>query len=204
MQLKPRQTGFTLVEVLITIFVVAIGLLGAAALQVAAKKAAFEAVQRGQASVIAQDLLERMRANSTALDTYVSTGALVDSAHIPAAQACDTTACTSIQQAAHDLNQFWLGLAGASETTAASVSGGLTGVGGLRDPTGCVFYRRTSSASTTSIKNSCRTEVVITWRGLTPQAPSGEACGATGLSTEDLRYRRRLVLVGNISEGNPC
>lgn len=58
-----RQTGVTMIEILITIIVVAVGLLGAVGLQVNSMKAGNNANFRYQATLLAYDMAERMRAN---------------------------------------------------------------------------------------------------------------------------------------------
>ena len=55
--------GFTLIEVLVSMIVLAIGLLGLAGLQLTSLKAADSAYHRSQASVLADDILDRMRSN---------------------------------------------------------------------------------------------------------------------------------------------
>ncbi len=55
--------GFTLVEVLVSIVIVAIGLLGMAGLTAASLKSNNTSYYRSQATVLANDVLERMRAN---------------------------------------------------------------------------------------------------------------------------------------------
>ncbi len=55
--------GFTLVEVLVSIVIVAIGLLGMAGLTAASLKSNNTSYYRSQATVLANDILERMRAN---------------------------------------------------------------------------------------------------------------------------------------------
>ncbi|MCB1919948.1 MAG: type IV pilus modification protein PilV [Candidatus Competibacteraceae bacterium] len=59
------QHGFTLIEVLVTVVVLAIGLLGLAGLQATALKYNSTAYQRSQAVILAYDIIERMRANQT-------------------------------------------------------------------------------------------------------------------------------------------
>jgi type IV pilus assembly protein PilV len=61
-----RQRGFTLIEVLIAVIVLAIGFLGMASLQVTATRLNQRAHQRSQATLLAEDLLDRMRANRDA------------------------------------------------------------------------------------------------------------------------------------------
>lgn len=61
-----RQRGFTLVEILVTVVLISVGLLGIAALQLTTLRGNQEAYVRSQASVLAADILDRMRANPTA------------------------------------------------------------------------------------------------------------------------------------------
>lgn len=61
----PRQNGATLIEVLIAILVLSIGLLGLAGLQVTSVQSNHSAYQRSQATLLAYDLADRMRANRT-------------------------------------------------------------------------------------------------------------------------------------------
>ena len=58
-----RQTGFTLVEVLVALLVLSIGLLGIAALHTAGMRATQTAGARTQATILAYDIIDRMRAN---------------------------------------------------------------------------------------------------------------------------------------------
>ena len=58
-----RQSGMTLVEVLVTLVIVSVGLLGIAALQLTTLKGNQEANVRSQASVLASYIIDRMRAN---------------------------------------------------------------------------------------------------------------------------------------------
>lgn len=60
-----RVHGFTLVEVLVALLVLAIGLLGLAALQTMGVKFNQESYLRSQATMIAYDIVDRIRANPT-------------------------------------------------------------------------------------------------------------------------------------------
>ena len=60
--MRQSQSGVTLIEVMIAVFISAIGVLGAAALQLNALKYTNSAVYTSQASFIAYDILDRMRA----------------------------------------------------------------------------------------------------------------------------------------------
>jgi type IV pilus assembly protein PilV len=62
----PRQTGFTLIEVMVTVVVLAIGLLGLAGLQTTALRFNNSANYRSQATNLAYDMADRIRANRQA------------------------------------------------------------------------------------------------------------------------------------------
>lgn len=96
-----RQWGFTLVEVLVALIVASIGLLGVATLSLQATRYNVDAKLRGQATYLAGDMADRIRANPAgALTNY----------DFPAAVAgvnsnCDTAAppCTAAERAAQDV-----------------------------------------------------------------------------------------------------
>jgi type IV pilus assembly protein PilV len=60
-----RQTssGFTLIEVMIAVVILAIGLLGMGALMVSSMQSSESAYSRSQATVLSYDIADRMRAN---------------------------------------------------------------------------------------------------------------------------------------------
>jgi type IV pilus assembly protein PilV len=62
-----RCAGFTLVEVLVALFVVALGVAGAAAVQTLAVRAAGEAARLSDGVQLASSLAQRMRANPVAM-----------------------------------------------------------------------------------------------------------------------------------------
>ena len=68
--------GFTLVEVLVALAVLAIGLLGAAALAVDTVQMQNRAALRAQAQRLSADLAERLRSNRAGLLAYVSAPAV--------------------------------------------------------------------------------------------------------------------------------
>lgn len=66
------QTGMTLIEVLISLVILAIGVLGAATVQLNALKYTDSAMLHSQASFVAYDLMDRIRANPDANYTLSS------------------------------------------------------------------------------------------------------------------------------------
>ncbi len=68
---SPRRcAGVSLVEVLVALLVLSIGLLGLANLQLTAIRNAHSAHLRSQASILAQDILDRIRANRANATAY--------------------------------------------------------------------------------------------------------------------------------------
>ena len=61
-----RQSGFTLLEVLIAVLVLSIGLLGIAGLMATSMRNSHSAYQRTQATWLAYDIIDRMRGNREA------------------------------------------------------------------------------------------------------------------------------------------
>ncbi|MFO1372001.1 MAG: type IV pilus modification protein PilV [Candidatus Competibacteraceae bacterium] len=66
--------GFTLLEVLIAIVVLSIGLLGVAALQMVSLKNNQSTLFHSQASVLAYDIIDRMRVNRKEVANYTTSG----------------------------------------------------------------------------------------------------------------------------------
>jgi type IV pilus assembly protein PilV len=71
-----RSRGFSLIEVLVSVVVLSIALLGTAGLTAASLKSTNTSYYRSQATVLADDILDRMRANVTVArgGTYNITG----------------------------------------------------------------------------------------------------------------------------------
>lgn len=63
---RHSQRGFTLIEILVTLVLISVGLLGVAALQLTTLRGNQESYVRSQASVLVADILDRMRANPVA------------------------------------------------------------------------------------------------------------------------------------------
>ena len=64
--LSPEYRGFSLLEVLVTLVIISVGLLGLAGLQATGLKNNQGALLRSQATTLAYDIIDRMRANRQA------------------------------------------------------------------------------------------------------------------------------------------
>lgn len=71
---KPdNERGVGMLEVLITLFIMSVGLLGLAAMQTTSLKDSGDAIQRSKAVLFVADIIDRMRANPAGMDDYAVT-----------------------------------------------------------------------------------------------------------------------------------
>ncbi len=92
-----KTAGFTLIEILISVLVLALGLLGLAALQANGVKNNQLAYNRSQAVHLAQDMADRIRANPAAVVSYADINAdgNQDYSESPMPTGTQVTACTT-------------------------------------------------------------------------------------------------------------
>lgn len=112
-----RQQGASLIEVLVSMTILAVGILGINAMQTATLKSNQNSYMRTQAVYLAQDIVERMRSNGQG----VAAGNYNNPAPVLTA-ACQTAAgCTAAQMAAHDVAQWQAAVAAALPSGAGVV-----------------------------------------------------------------------------------
>jgi len=98
-----NQYGFTLLEVMVALLILSIGLLGLAALQTIGLRSTQMGFMRTQATQLAYDISDRMRANVPGLTT-ASRFYVIDTATTPAVTMdCATTDCSPRDMANFDL-----------------------------------------------------------------------------------------------------
>lgn len=103
-----QHGGFTLLEVLVTLVVVAIGLLGLAGLQLTALQNNHSAYMRSQATILAGDIIDRVKANSAAVTAGdYNEGTANQDTNCESASA----GCSSAAMAGNDLYQWESALA---------------------------------------------------------------------------------------------
>lgn len=151
------QRGTSMVEVLVTLVIIAFGLLGMAGLQMRLQVSEVESYQRSQALLLLNDMANRIATNRTA----ATTGAYAVAAGSPlgVGMSCPGAVGT---QAERDLKEWCEGLKGAAEVLGANNAGAM--IGGR----GCVE----------SIGGDIM--VTVAWQGMTPIAapPASVGCGA--------------------------
>ena len=120
-----RARGFTLVEVLVSLLVISIGLLGVAKLVLAAMKANDSAYFRGQATDLAYAILDDMRANRNyALTVPGGYAVALGAVPVPGVQ-CNVAVCTPAQQATYDIYNWKQRLGAGNNAVSASNPNGV-------------------------------------------------------------------------------
>lgn len=163
--LRPHQHGTTLLEVLITMVILAFGLLGLAAFQSKAQIGSIEAYQRAQAVVLLEDLQARMSNNPTAAAAYVTTTALGTPDTAQPAN-CAALAAGS----ARDRCEWSNALKGAAEFKGSASVGAMTGA------RGCVTELQAPNPAS-GVCTPGLYLLSVAWQGLHPTKAPLLACG---------------------------
>lgn len=122
---KQAQKGFSLLEVLVSIVILAIGLLGLAGLQTKANEIEMEAYQRSVALMLVQDMADRVSAGRKYVDTFKTQSLVTYGVGDGQPTACADTADVSAQ-----LCEWSNAMKGAAEATAKGNIGAPIGMRG--------------------------------------------------------------------------
>lgn len=165
MRFGARLGGFAMAEVLVTMALLTIGMLGMAGLQTKTSAMQMEAYQRAQALALAQDMADRIAARKTLAASYVAndygTG--------------DEQNCSAMTSQALDKCTWGNAIRGAAEKI------GTERVGTLLGGRGCVVNPATNQYA-----------VIVVWQGIVGTAAPSVACGRNLYGNDTLR---RAVVV---------
>lgn len=177
--------GFSLIEVMIAMFILAIGLLGLAGLQARAMNAEYESYARGKALFLLEDLADRMVANTvevkatttanTAYNQGNGTGVVTVTPTLTAfgtGGACPAGA----ERSKTDLCEWHNALLD------SATPGSVGAMPGIR---GCVFLRDAST-------REYQIDVVWQGRDASATAPAGVTCGAAAITVRRNGVSRRI------------
>lgn len=159
---RNEQSGFTMIEVLVTIAILVVGLLGLAAMQTLATLAELEAYQRSQAVVLVRDMADRMNANKNNLPSYALPGELGTSA----------LDCAGLVGAALDRCEWNNLLNGVSE----KADSGTRNVGAMIGARGCIVRLDPQTFL-----------VTVAWQGLSRAGVPVEQCGTGAYGNDEQR-----------------
>lgn len=160
-----RARGVSLVEVLVTMVVVAFGLLGLAAFQAKAQIGSIESYQRAQASVLLQDMQSRLSGNSANAGDYVTADPL------GTGDALDAQTCASATGSARDRCEWSAALKGAAERRANGDN-----AGAMQGARGCVTEVRAMDDSP-GVCIPAVYLITVAWQGLHATRAPAQACG---------------------------
>jgi len=128
-----RQSGTTLMEVLVSLLVLSFGMLGMAGVQGVSLRGNQAAYYRTMATTLSTDIVERMRANLSGVDD----GSYDDVAGSATATCFTTAGCTGAQMAAQDVLDWTANVTAALPLGAAVVCLDSTPTDGTAAATAC-------------------------------------------------------------------
>lgn len=182
------QTGFSLLEVLITMLIILIGLLGIASLQGKAQIAELESYQRAQALILISDIMDIMNANRNtttcfAYTTNTATGTpfigVDETGHL------GTPTCTASSAADNDntidaIEALDLALQGSAEAI------GGTKVGAMIGARACISYDAGTELS--GVAGTGLYTIAVSWQALADLTIPTANC-ANGLYGDETKRR---------------
>lgn len=179
---RGSQGGATLIEILVSLFILMVGLLGLVGLMIESQRAHLESYQRLQALMLVQDMANRISANRKAAQCYVLTDYLgVDKTTIPDTAACASGSASEKAIAAVDLTEWRDLLAGSAE-----VSEGGDAIGAVLGARGCVSVDALTGVF----------QISVAWQGNSTgyAPPAGIPCASGLYGNEALRRAVSVTL----------
>lgn len=169
-----NQRGFSIIEVMVTMVILAIGLIGLAGLQARGMAAQKEAYQRAQALTMLKDIAGRIQSDrvDALLGSYVATAGTGVNGSAP-------QDCSGLTQSALDICEWHNNLLGAARGGSA-----LTGVRGCIDDI---------TATVPNVQFAYR--VVVAWQGYSPTWAPSVNCGLNQYGSEALRRAVTLNVI---------
>lgn len=185
---RRTASGFSMIEVLVTIVILAFGLLGLAGLQARIQVAELESYQRSQALALLADMNARIWANNPSASSYVSVSTI-------GTGDSELTTCTShaAGSVARDICEWSNALKGASQTTSTG-----TRIGAVIGARGCVTQVQAANAAA-GVCQPAIYEVAVAWQGIAATVVPAQTCGQGSYGTDS--YRR--VVSTRITVGLP-
>ncbi len=176
--------GVSLIEVLVTIVIMAIGLLGLAGLQVRLQSSELESYQRTHALILLEDMANRLSANRANAAAYVTAAAN------PLGTGDGQSASCAGNGQSFDACKWSNALKGVSEQSSLS-----TNVGAMIGARGCIEDLGTGD----------QFMITVTWQGMTPISAPASNCGiglydgAAGTKCVDDLCRRTMSTIVRIA-----
>ena len=197
--------GFTLIEVLVTIAVMLLGLLGVIGMQARSAVVEFESYQRGEALSLIREMQGRLTNSRALVDGYLdaavssTNGSVYVGSGAGAQDFCGGAVGTPLEQAKYELCQWGQALQG------AAVQEGTTNVGAMIGARGCLI--RVVPAEGNALAD---VYITVVWQGKSPSAePDVDSPAGKNFCASDVNFgaglRRGLsvrVLVPNLTKSS--
>jgi len=160
-----RQAGFSLIEILVTMVVLSIGLLGVAGMQASGLRNNHAAYTKTQATNLAMDMAERIRANPKGRANYAG---FDTSGTIPADPACisNDNGCSADELADYDMFEWSIPILGKNTDVTQTTKPVLPDGQGLITQNGDEFT------------------ITIVWREIAYEGMIRNNCGIVGLAAD--------------------
>ncbi|RYV02565.1 type IV pilus modification protein PilV [Shewanella sp. OPT22] len=180
-----NEKGLSLIEVLVSLVILVIGLIGVFNLHIISKQGSFEAYQQTQASFLANDIINKMKLNPQEFADYAGT---YPTAEPDEMNSCNNlnAICSAADMRVADLAEWSRMLLGRSEMD------GENAVGGVESAQGCIFV------------NDNDVTVAIAWRSIKQienRAEGGEYIADWDICGEMANSRKRLLVVNTVING---
>jgi type IV pilus assembly protein PilV len=187
---KAAQRGTSLIEILISVVILLLALLGAAGMMARSNQSEMESYQRVQALTMLQDMAARLNANRQVATCYAVAGATTTAGTGGiSAPTCSTGTAAQQATVTADLAAWNTALLGNAESTAS----GTVALGAMIGARGCI-------EAVDTVNQIYR--VTVAWQGLVQTVPSSLPCGSGSGNYGNDAYRRAIstqVRIGALS-----
>ncbi|PKG40798.1 type IV pilus modification protein PilV [Psychromonas sp. Urea-02u-13] len=196
---KLKHRGFSLIEIMISGFILALGLLGLAGMQSTAVKSSIEIEQRTLANSLIADITERMQLNRLWLLDADNNYAIVSltNATLSAPSCIDSDGtfdnCSGVDIRNNDLYEWKQKFLG------AEINNSTAGENGLIEADACIAVSPISGSDGELV------EIVISWFSTVKSKDSAHASASTDLTAtcgDSSRHRRQLSIETYISKSS--
>lgn len=193
---SPAGAGFTLLEVLVSILVIALGLLGLAGLQTRLQQAEFESYQRAQALVALYSMVDRIKLSRATMPCFaVTTDTAAGTPYFGAGSSTLPACAASTSADDNTLADQALAEVDSMLKGGAEIKGGAA-AGAILGARGCVSYDSSTelldgaAAPPAAIAGTGIYTVALAWQGLSATTIPGSNCAKNLYSAET---QRRVV-----------
>lgn len=178
---RRAQAGSTLIEVLVSLLILMLGLLGLVGVMIQSQRGQVESYQRVQALLLVQDMAARLNANKAVSGCYVMASFLgTGNTTVPATTACTIGTADQQSRVTSDLTEWRDLLLGSAELSGADKVGAVLGA------RGCI---------TKSVTNVYQVSIAWQGSGATAAPPAGVPCGQGQYGNDDAARRAVSVTV---------